>query len=64
MRIASQPGLIAGLSLQVAILKQAMPTWRSVLYPLHFCLAGGGSRPSMVLKGSANDNLTNYAGKI
>ncbi|TNC12284.1 alpha/beta fold hydrolase [Methylobacterium terricola] len=36
MRFPSQPGLIAGLSLQVTSLARAMPFWRAILHPLGF----------------------------
>jgi dienelactone hydrolase/catechol 2,3-dioxygenase-like lactoylglutathione lyase family enzyme len=42
MRFPSQPGLIAGLSLQVTSLERATPFWRAVLHPLGFGRTGGG----------------------
>lgn len=42
MRFPSQPGLIAGLSLQVTSLERATPFWRAVLHPIGFGRTGGG----------------------
>ena len=42
MRFPSQPGLIAGLSLQVTSLERATPFWCAILRPLGFGRTGGG----------------------
>ncbi|AWN49437.1 hypothetical protein DK419_26390 [Methylobacterium terrae] len=43
MRFPSQPGLIAGLSLQVTSLERATPFWRAILHPLGFGRTGGAA---------------------